>query len=267
VFSPRDARLAAKLEAMFGDRDVADFWSAVAAAIVRAERPLRLPRGKSRSTPWALLLRPIDDLLPPVFVEWFRATAHRRAEAALCDDEPECEEDSSCDVANLDTLDALDEIATEDERAWRGARFLARLGRRRSAGLRMYVELLLLGQLDCLSTEEIATVVSRECGERVTRPDPEVPRPPHRYRPPARPLGSQPPTVTQRGANIPGTVGGGSMLFLKILQGETALDARTIVATSDADVIAAVGKAVAQRLGVELQRVARPPQKDSGGDG
>lgn len=51
------------------------------------------------------------------------------------------------------------------------------------------------------------------------------------------------------------------MLFVKVLEGENAFDARTIVATSDADVIAAVGKAVAQRLGVELQWTAkRPPE-------
>lgn len=47
------------------------------------------------------------------------------------------------------------------------------------------------------------------------------------------------------------------MLILKILEGETAAAAEPVLVTTDADVIAAAGRTIAERLGVELPRVMR----------
>jgi hypothetical protein len=41
------------------------------------------------------------------------------------------------------------------------------------------------------------------------------------------------------------------MLFLKILRGESPSTAQPVVATTDPEVIAAVGEALARRLGIE----------------
>lgn len=46
-------------------------------------------------------------------------------------------------------------------------------------------------------------------------------------------------------------------LFLTISEGDQATSARPVIVTSDVDAIAAVGKVLAERLGVELPRVVR----------
>ena len=51
------------------------------------------------------------------------------------------------------------------------------------------------------------------------------------------------------------------MMYLQILEGEGALVARPVLTCSDVAVVAAVGKMIAERLGVELQRVIKPEPK------
>lgn len=47
------------------------------------------------------------------------------------------------------------------------------------------------------------------------------------------------------------------MLIVKVCEGATASEAQPIVVTSDPDCVAAVGRVLAERLGVELPRVIR----------
>lgn len=167
AFSPVDARLAAKLEGLFGDSGIAEFWREAAAAMVPLNPPLRLPHG-TRFTRWALPLCPVEDLAPPVFAEWLRLTAKRCAEGELLNDAPEADTYQD-EMTRDDAPDALDLLATEDERAWRGARFLAQLARRRGCtGPLAYAQLLLAGHLVGLSTEAIASRVSVTSGQRVS---------------------------------------------------------------------------------------------------
>ncbi len=53
------------------------------------------------------------------------------------------------------------------------------------------------------------------------------------------------------------------MLIVKVLEGESAASAQPIVVTTDPDAIAAVGRVLAERLGVELARIApRRPESE-----
>ena len=58
-----------------------------------------------------------------------------------------------------------------------------------------------------------------------------------------------------------------SKVFLTVSEGETATTAKPVIVTSDADAIAAVGRALARRLGAELPQVLKPRPEKPTGDG